>query len=102
MPIEKWNSTRTEYPRDKTIHGLFEEQARRLPGRFCLRSRFPQAPGPLRGCLTHAAPVDTLVTRFPVGYQGNKSNIGQTSARRRGTIRAGGECAIEGIANRET
>src|SRR5205823_18504 len=31
FPLEKWNETRTEYPRDKTIHALFDEQAERMP-----------------------------------------------------------------------
>jgi amino acid adenylation domain-containing protein len=29
--VEEWNQTATEYPREKTVHGLFEEQARRTP-----------------------------------------------------------------------
>ncbi|HWM94193.1 MAG TPA: non-ribosomal peptide synthase/polyketide synthase [Thermoanaerobaculia bacterium] len=30
--IHRWNDTATGYPRESTIHGLFEEQARRTPG----------------------------------------------------------------------
>ncbi len=29
--LVEWNQTETEYPRDKTVHGLFEEQAERAP-----------------------------------------------------------------------
>jgi amino acid adenylation domain-containing protein len=31
MPPAEWNDTRTKYPRDATIHKLFEEQARQTP-----------------------------------------------------------------------
>ena len=29
--LVEWNQTETEYPRDKTVHGLFEEQAQKAP-----------------------------------------------------------------------
>ncbi len=29
--LVEWNQTQTDYPRDKTVHGLFEEQAERAP-----------------------------------------------------------------------
>jgi amino acid adenylation domain-containing protein len=32
IPPAEWNDTRTNYPRDATIHQLFEDQARQTPG----------------------------------------------------------------------
>jgi len=30
--LVEWNTTQTEYPKDKCIHQLFEEQVERTPG----------------------------------------------------------------------
>jgi amino acid adenylation domain-containing protein len=32
----EWNDTATDWPREATVHGLFEEQARRFPGRVAV------------------------------------------------------------------
>ena len=34
--LEEWNATEAEYPEDKCIHELFEEQVRRTPGAIAL------------------------------------------------------------------
>jgi amino acid adenylation domain-containing protein len=34
--LYEWNNTGTEYPKDKTIHGLFEEQVERTPGHIAV------------------------------------------------------------------
>ncbi|MCP5102232.1 MAG: amino acid adenylation domain-containing protein [bacterium] len=34
--VKEWNKTNRDYPPDKTIHGLFEEQARKNPGDIAL------------------------------------------------------------------
>jgi amino acid adenylation domain-containing protein len=34
--LEEWNATEREYPRDRCIHELFEEQVKRSPGRVAL------------------------------------------------------------------
>jgi radical SAM superfamily enzyme YgiQ (UPF0313 family) len=36
--LEMFNDTKAEYPKEKTIHQLFEEQAARTPGNIALRS----------------------------------------------------------------
>ncbi|MEU7045511.1 hypothetical protein AB0A77_31265 [Streptomyces varsoviensis] len=30
-PIQEWDATRTDYPRGALVHGLFREQAERMP-----------------------------------------------------------------------
>jgi amino acid adenylation domain-containing protein len=34
--VREWSGTATDWPREATVHGLFEEQARRFPGRVAL------------------------------------------------------------------
>ena len=34
--VDKWNETEKDYPRDKTIYELFEEQVDKTPGSICL------------------------------------------------------------------
>ncbi len=36
MPLAEWNDTRTNYPRDATIHQVFEEQARQTPAAIAI------------------------------------------------------------------
>jgi len=36
MPLVEWNDTRTQYPRDATIHELFEEQVRQTPSAIAI------------------------------------------------------------------
>ena len=36
MPLAEWNGTRTDYPREATIHELFEKQARQTPSATAL------------------------------------------------------------------
>jgi amino acid adenylation domain-containing protein len=36
MPLAEWNHTRTNYPREATIHGVFEEQARKTPSAIAI------------------------------------------------------------------
>ncbi|MCX6579227.1 MAG: AMP-binding protein, partial [Candidatus Aminicenantes bacterium] len=39
--LDEFNNTRTDYPQDKAIHALFEEQVERIPDRIAVLGRGP-------------------------------------------------------------